>query len=305
LTQAKQNLFIVGDDDQSIYSFRGAVVENMTTFQSDYPNHELVKLEQNYRCSATILDAANKVIACNKQRMSKVLRTDNPAGDKITLYTANDDMKEASYIVSEILKLQSKGHALNDIAILYRTNSQSDIITQSLQQAQIPFHIAKGQRFYDRKEIKLVLCYLQLALDCNDSGSFDYAVNTPIRSVGLATKQKIMGYATQNQLSYWQACEAMISANLLIGKALQGIREFMALLNNAPAKSWWVCVKGLKVPPKTRRLNDVSIFYTDIACRRLFKMMLKILLNHIFCHFANGRTKISSCPKMPAPIAFF
>jgi DNA helicase-2/ATP-dependent DNA helicase PcrA len=214
------------------YPFRGAVVENMTTFQSDYPNHELVKLEQNYRCSSTILDAANQVIACNKQRMSKVLRTDNPAGDKITLYTANDDAKEAAYIVKEILKLQSKGHALNDIAVLYRTNSQSDIITQSLLQSQIPFHIAKGQRFYDRKEIKLVLCYLQLALDCQDSGSFDYAVNTPIRSVGVTTKQKIMGYSTQNHLSYWQACEAMISAGLLVGKAVQGIREFMALIES-------------------------------------------------------------------------
>jgi DNA helicase-2/ATP-dependent DNA helicase PcrA len=239
LTQAKQNLFIVGDDDQSIYSFRGAVVENMTTFQSDYPNHELVKLEQNYRCSGTILDAANQVIACNKQRMNKVLRTDNPAGDKITLYTANDDVKEAAYIVNEILKLQTKGHALNDIAILYRTNSQSDIITQSLLQAQIPFHIAKGQRFYDRKEIKLVLCYLQLALDCHDSGSFDYAVNAPIRSVGLATKQKITGYATHHEMSYWQACEAMIQSGLLNGKALQGVSEFMALiqaLNQAVAE---------------------------------------------------------------------
>ncbi len=230
LTMPKQNLFIVGDDDQSIYGFRGAVVENMTTFQSDYPNHELVKLEQNYRCSKTILDAANKVIANNKQRMTKVLRTENAMGDKITLFSANDDEKEASYIASEIAKCQANGQALNEIAVLYRTNSQSDVIAQMLMQAQIPYFVAKGQRFYDRKEIKLVLCYLQLALDCHDNGSFDYCINTPIRGIGLATKQRISNYAAAKGFSYWQVLESVVGTNALNGKALQGVTEFMALI---------------------------------------------------------------------------
>jgi DNA helicase-2/ATP-dependent DNA helicase PcrA len=230
LTMPKQNLFIVGDDDQSIYGFRGAVVENMTTFQSDYPNHELVKLEQNYRCSKTILDAANKVIGNNKQRMNKVLRTENAMGDKITLFSANDDEKEASYIASEIAKCQANGQALNEIAVLYRTNSQSDVIAQMLMQAQIPYFVAKGQRFYDRKEIKLVLCYLQLALDCHDNGAFDYCINTPIRGIGLATKQRIVNYAAAKGFSYWQVLESVVGTNALNGKALQGVTEFMALI---------------------------------------------------------------------------
>jgi DNA helicase-2/ATP-dependent DNA helicase PcrA len=230
LTMPKQNLFIVGDDDQSIYGFRGAVVENMTAFQSDYPNHELVKLEQNYRCSKTILDAANKVIANNKQRMNKVLRTENAMGDKITLFSANDDEKEASYIAGEIAKYQANGQILNEIAVLYRTNSQSDVIAQMLMQAQIPYFVAKGQRFYDRKEIKLVLCYLQLALDCHDNGAFDYCINTPIRGIGLATKQRISNYASAKGFSYWQVLESVVGTNALNGKALQGVIDFMALI---------------------------------------------------------------------------
>jgi DNA helicase-2/ATP-dependent DNA helicase PcrA len=230
LSHGNQNLFFIGDDSQSIYSFRGAVLENLFTFQAEYPNHELIKLETNYRCTANILDAANKVIGNNTQRLQKVLRTDNPAGDKITLYTAHNDVKEAEYIAGEILKCQAKGHELQEIAILYRTNSQSDVIAQTLLESHIPFYINKGQRFYDRQEIKLAMCYLQLALDCHDNGSFDYCVNTPIRGIGIATKQKIINYASAEQLSYWQACEAMISANLLTGKALQGITDFMSVI---------------------------------------------------------------------------
>jgi DNA helicase-2/ATP-dependent DNA helicase PcrA len=230
LSHGNQNLFFIGDDSQSIYSFRGAVLENLFTFQAEYPNHELIKLETNYRCTANILEAANQVIGNNTQRLKKVLRTDNPAGDKITLYTAHNDVKEAEYIAGEILKLQAKGHELQEMAILYRTNSQSDIIAQTLLESHIPFYVNKGQRFYDRQEIKLALCYLQLALDCHDNGSFDYCVNTPIRGIGIATKQKIANYATQNNLSYWHACEVMISANLLTGKALQGIMDFMKVV---------------------------------------------------------------------------
>lgn len=231
LTLNKQNLFIVGDDAQSIYAFRGAVVENLYKYQEQYPNHELVKLEQNYRCSKTILEAANNVIAFNENQMKKVLHTDNPVGDKITLYTANNDQKEAEYIAREVLKLQAKGQSLSEIAVLYRTNSQSNIIAQTLLESQIPFYISKGQSFFDRKEIKLVLCYLQLALNSNDDGSLDYCINVPARGIGLANKQKISDYAQANQVSYWQACESMMQANLLNGKALKGVTEFIELID--------------------------------------------------------------------------
>jgi DNA helicase-2/ATP-dependent DNA helicase PcrA len=158
-----------------------------------------------------------------------VLYTNNPEGEKITVYTAHNDLKEASYIASEILRLQSKGTALNDIAILYRTNLQSEVIMQTLQQMQIPFYVSKGQRFFERQEIKTVLCYLQLALDAQDNASFDYVVNVPQRGIVIATKQKISSYAGNESLSYWKACELMMQSGLLTGKALQGILEFMTL----------------------------------------------------------------------------
>jgi DNA helicase-2/ATP-dependent DNA helicase PcrA len=227
LTHEKQNLFIVGDDAQSIYGFRGAVVENLFKFQAEYPSHELVVLEQNYRCSKTILDAANHVIANNEMQMQKVLRTENPEGDKITLYTASNEQKEAEYIACEILKLQENGSQLSDIAVLYRTNSQSDIIAQALLEMQIPYYVARGQSFYDRKEIKQVLCYLQLAINCDDNGSFDYCINVPARGIGLANKQKIIHFAESNHLSYFSALKQMIAGKLLTGKALIGGKDFV------------------------------------------------------------------------------
>ena len=227
LTHEKQNLFIVGDDAQSIYGFRGAVVENLFKYQTDFPNHQLVLLEQNYRCSKTILDAANHVIANNDKQMKKVLRTDNPVGDKITLYTAGDAQKEAEYVANEILNLQDKGFELSDMAILYRTNSQSELIAQALLEMQIPYYVARGQSFYDRKEVKTVLCYLQLALNDADNGSFDYCINTPTRGIGLANKQKIIHYADSNQLSYFSALKQMIESKLLSGKTLIGAMEFV------------------------------------------------------------------------------
>jgi len=230
LTHQKQNMFFIGDDAQSIYGFRGAVLENLFTFQAEYPSHELIKLEQNYRCSKNILEAANQVISHNAKQFKKVLYTNNPDGDKITVYTAHNDQKEASYIASEILRLKGQGTALNDIAILYRTNLQSEVVMQTLQQMQIPFYVSKGQRFFERQEIKTVLSYLQLALDCHDNGSFDYVINVPQRGIGLATKQKISSYADSQNLSYWKACESMMQSNLLTGKALQGVLEFMALI---------------------------------------------------------------------------
>jgi DNA helicase-2/ATP-dependent DNA helicase PcrA len=199
----------------------------MTQFQMDYPAHELVKLEQNYRCSKTILDAANHVIAHNKQRMSKVLRTDNPMGEPITVFAANDAEKEARFIVGEIQRLQAQGHGLQEMAVLYRTHSQSDVLVDHLLQAQIPYFIARGQRFFDRKEIKLVLCYLQLALDCHDNGALEVCLNTPVRGIGLATRQRMEEIANRQRISYWQALETLIEMQEVSGKTLQGITDFM------------------------------------------------------------------------------
>ena len=236
LTLERGNLYLVGDDAQSIYAFRGAVVENLYKYQESYPKHELITLEQNYRSSKTILEAANNVIACNDHQMKKSLHTDNPVGDKITLYTAHNDQKEAEYIATEILKLQSQGHRLSEIAILYRTNSQSSLLSQTLLEAQIPFYLSQGQSFFDRKEIKLVLCYLQLALNCHDNGSVDYCINVPPRGIGLVTKNRIIAHAEQQGMSYWQACEHLCESNQLTGKALQGVNTFRELIKGIHAQ---------------------------------------------------------------------
>ena len=226
LTQEKGNLFIVGDDDQSIYGFRGAIVENMMTYQSHYQQHDLIKLEQNYRCSQTILSAANHLIAHNHERLGKVLRTDNAIGDKITIYQASDAQREAEYIAGCISQLQAQGHALQDIAVLYRANSQADLLAQTLMEGQIPFHVARGQRFFDRQEVKLLLCYLQLCLDPHDSGAFEYALNTPARGIGIVTKQKIVDYGNEAHISHWEACEHLLRMSTLSRKAQQGIEDF-------------------------------------------------------------------------------
>jgi DNA helicase-2/ATP-dependent DNA helicase PcrA len=231
LTLERGNLYLVGDDAQSIYAFRGAVVENLYKYQQAYPSHELITLEQNYRSSKTILEAANNVIACNDNQMKKSLHTDNPVGDKITLYTAHNDQKEAEYIATEILRLQAQGHVLSEMAILYRTNSQSSLLSQTLLEAQIPFYLSQGQSFFDRKEIKQVLCYLQLALNCHDNGSVDYCINVPPRGIGLVTKNRIIAYAEQEGISYWQACEHLCESNQITGKALQGVNTFRQLIN--------------------------------------------------------------------------
>jgi DNA helicase-2/ATP-dependent DNA helicase PcrA len=153
LTDTKNNLFAVGDDDQSIYSFRGAKVENMTTFQTHYPTHQLIKLVQNYRCSHNILSAANAVIANNQKRFGKELETDNPKGEAILLYHASDEVAEAEFVTKQIQQWLSDGKSINDVAILYRTNGQSEALAQALLEAQLPYHIAKGVRFYDKQGI--------------------------------------------------------------------------------------------------------------------------------------------------------
>jgi DNA helicase-2/ATP-dependent DNA helicase PcrA len=163
--------------------------------------------------------------------MKKSLHTDNPVGDKITLYTAHNDQKEAEYIATEILILQAQGHVLSEMAILYRTNSQSSLLSQTLLEAQIPFYLSQGQSFFDRKEIKQVLCYLQLALNCHDNGSVDYCINVPPRGIGLVTKNRIIAYAEQEGISYWQACEHLCESNQITGKALQGVNTFRQLIN--------------------------------------------------------------------------
>ena len=224
------SLMVVGDDDQSIYSWRGAKVENMHRFAQDYPDFQMVRLEQNYRSTSTILAAANALIEQNVGRMGKKLWTAQHVEQKIKVYGAFNDLDEARFIVEDIVKKVSKGHSLNEMAILYRSNAQSRILEQSLAHAKIAFKVYGGVRFFDRSEIKDILAYCRLIQHFRDDAAFERAVNTPPRGVGDRTLQKIRDVAREQQVSLWEAAEAWIQAGAGSGRAAKGVETFLQLI---------------------------------------------------------------------------
>ncbi|MGL5440600.1 MAG: ATP-dependent helicase [Filifactoraceae bacterium] len=191
LTGKYKNICVVGDDDQSIYAWRGADIRNILDFENDYPKAKIIKLEQNYRSTSNILKAANSVIANNSDRKSKVLWTDNLEGDKIIVNKSYSDKDEAYFVANEIKRLIEEGYSNNDFAVLYRTNAQSRIIEDVLIKKGISYKIFGGLKFYDRKEIKDILAYLRLIVNVDDNISFKRIVNVPKRKIGLKTIEKI------------------------------------------------------------------------------------------------------------------
>ena len=203
LAQKHGNICVVGDDDQSIYSFRGADVRMILNFEKDFPGCKVIKLVQNYRSTGYILEAANQVIANNRRRKKKELRTDKGNGDKIVVVNTDSQMGEADFVANTIKKFVEKGkYTYNDCAVLYRVNALSRSIESAMRQREIPFRVYGGLRFYDRKEIKDLLCYLRLINDCNDNLAFERVINVPRRGIGDATieKMKIIGAETGRSL---------------------------------------------------------------------------------------------------------
>jgi len=191
LAAKHENICVVGDDDQSIYKFRGANIQNILNFEDTFSDTCVIKLEQNYRSTSTILDAANAVIHNNRARKDKSLWTQNGVGEKIKLHIGYNERDEALYIANEIEKLKSSGKPLSDVAILYRTNAQSRVIEDLLIRNAIPYKVVGGLRFYDRKEIKDIIAYLRLILNQNDDISLGRIINEPKRSIGKTTLDKI------------------------------------------------------------------------------------------------------------------
>lgn len=196
LAEKNRNICVVGDDDQSIYKFRGATIENILSFEENYPDGKVIRLEQNYRSTQTILDAANGVIAHNEERKGKTLWTDNPKGDKIVIHTALSERDEAKYITEKILDEVEKGRKFSDFAVLYRTNAQSNIIEQHMTRGGIPHRLIGGHRFYDREEIKDMTSYLQVISNPSDNIRLRRIINKPKRSIGAATVEKASEIAT-------------------------------------------------------------------------------------------------------------
>lgn len=205
LAKVQGNLMVVGDDDQSIYSWRGADIRNILDFERDWPAAKTVKLEQNYRSSGNILEAANAVIANNTSRKAKRLFTDSPAGDKIRLYLAADERDEGRWIAGEIEKLHDKGTSYNDIALFYRTNAQSRTLEDMFLRAGVPYQIVGGTRFFDRMEIRDCMAYLKLVVNPADDISALRVVNTPRRGIGKTTVERIQHTANIRNISFLEA----------------------------------------------------------------------------------------------------
>lgn len=201
LTKESRNLCVVGDDDQSIYGWRGADIRNILDFEKDFPDAQVIKLEQNYRSTGNILDAANQVIAHNQGRKEKMLWTDADAGEKLHLFSAGDEREEAAWICEQIRKLQQKEqYPFSQIAVLYRMHAQSRVIEEMFMRAGIPYKVFGGTRFYDRKEVRDALAYLRVIVNPADDVSLVRIINTPKRSIGDSTVSLLQEYARENGL---------------------------------------------------------------------------------------------------------
>ena len=224
------NICVVGDDDQCIYQWRGADIRNILNFEKEFPKAKVVKLEQNYRSTANILEAAHSVISNNKQRKRKKLWTDASQGEKIQYHRLESDYREAGYIAQEIGYMAQQGENYRDFAILYRTNAQSRNFEDSLAQRRIPYRVIGGLRYYDRMEIKDMIAYMRLVANPMDDIAFDRVVNSPKRGIGKATMDKIKSVANYCEKSIFQYVESEAIADTLSGKASRGMNEFLEII---------------------------------------------------------------------------
>lgn len=228
LTEQSKNLCVVGDDDQSIYGWRGADIRNILEFEKDFACAKVIKLEQNYRSTANILDAANQVIAHNVGRKEKMLWTDEAPGEKIHLYSAGDEREEAAWICEQIKKMQKTNLLLSDMAVLYRMNAQSRVIEEMLMRAGIPYKVFGGTRFYDRKEVKDALAYLRLIANPADDVSLVRIINTPKRSIGDSTVALLQEHAREEDVPLYSVINDPPAA--LSSRPKKCIAEFALLL---------------------------------------------------------------------------
>jgi DNA helicase-2/ATP-dependent DNA helicase PcrA len=237
LTTGKDNLFVVGDDDQSIYGWRGAKIENMFNFQKHYPNHKLIRLEENYRSTGHILKASNALIACNEGRMGKELRTSVGDGDLISLYTAFNEQDEAYFVVERIRKWVAEGNLRSGIAILYRSNAQSRQFEEKLMATGTPYRVYGGLRFFDRLEIKNALAYLYLTAHKGNDAAFERIINTPTRGIGNKTIDDIRHLAKNEQTTLWAAMIALLKAEHFTPRAENAIKGFIQLIYSLAEQS--------------------------------------------------------------------
>ncbi|MBT5274031.1 MAG: UvrD-helicase domain-containing protein, partial [Flavobacteriales bacterium] len=234
LAALNENICIVGDDAQSIYAFRGANIQNILNFKVDYPNYKTYKLEQNYRSTSTIVEAANSIIKQNEKQIEKNVWTSNTKGDKIIVVKTGSDNDEGRLVANTISDVQMRNQAHHkDFAILYRTNAQSRSLEESLRKRNIPYKIYGGLSFYQRKEIKDLLAYYRLAINPNDEEAFKRIINYPTRGIGTTTIQRLNVFANEHNKTIWEIINHLEETEININKGTQKkLKEFALMINN-------------------------------------------------------------------------
>ena len=277
LGKGASKVMIVGDDDQSIYGWRGAKIENIERFTRDFNEVSTIKLEQNYRSTANILNAANQLIANNNNRLGKELWTQDDAGEKISIYTAFNEIDEARFIAGRITHWRENDGSLDEVAILYRSNAQSRLLEEALLQAHIPYRIYGGQRFFERQEIKDALAYLRLLNNRNDDAAFERIINTPTRGIGNQSVALIRDAAKSLEVTLWQACQHMLQKDEIKGRSAKVIKHFIDLIDqleddsshldldqqanhviqNSGLKAMYQAEKGERAEARIENLNEL------------------------------------------------
>ena len=260
LSRRHGNLCVVGDDDQSIYRWRGADLNNILDFERDHPGCRVIKLEQNYRSTQNILDAAGGVVANNRGRKGKALWTENPSGEPLVVYQARDEQAEAEFVAQRVRELAAEnGHSLDDFAVFYRTNAQSRVLEDALRRDLTPYVIVGGLRFYERKEVKDLVAYLRLVANPDDAQSFKRIVNVPLRGIGAATVEKLDGLAQAERVSIWDACTRIADRKILGAKTLKALAELVGLIEKTRAK-----LDVLTVPELIVELLETTGYLADL-----------------------------------------
>ena len=237
LADKHKNVCVVGDSDQSIYAFRGADMRNIMDFETDYPDARVVVLEQNYRSTQTILDAANAVIANNAGREPKRLWTDEGSGDKIVAFEGQDEHEEAAYVAEEIARLQDEGVALSDVAVFYRTNAQSRVIEELFVRFGLTYQVVGGLKYYDRKEVKDALAYLRAVVNPDDQVAIKRIINVPRRSIGDTSIAHIDRFAEANAIRFLEALRRADEIEMLMPRAQKAVLEFAAMIDELAVRA--------------------------------------------------------------------
>ncbi len=272
LAEKYRNICVVGDDDQSVYRFRGADIQNILDFERDYPEAKVVRLEQNYRSTKTILDAANEVIKNNYGRKAKRLWTENPSGSPVFLFTAQDEHQEAYYVAQKIIEgYEVQGRAYRDFAVLYRTNAQSRVIEEILMRNNIPYTIIGGLKFYERKEIKDILAYLRVISNPLDSLSLLRVINVPRRGIGDASLAKVACFAAENGVSFFAAMQRADKISGLQPRAAKPLQQFAALIEDLRNRK-----NELSVTNLTREILERSGYLKELEAEKTVEAETRI-----------------------------